>query len=174
MQCEVCGHRIEGKPYRAIIEGAKMTVCEECAKLGSASWKELPPPRRIVKKKVEPTLRIPLKKSQPELTQTLELVGDFSLRVRKAREKLGLSHEDLGKKIGEKVSVLRKIESGKMVPDHRLANKLEHELKIDLLVPLSEPKITSVSLSTPREATLGDVAQIKRKKVEESEERKPS
>jgi len=176
MQCEVCGHRIEGKPYRAIIEGAKMTVCEECAKLGSASWEELPLVQRTVKKKVKPTLRIPLKKSQPELelTQTLELASDFSLRVRKAREKLGLSHEDLGKKIGEKVSVLRKIESGKMVPDHRLANKLEHELKIDLLVPLSEPKIKSVSLSMPREATLGDVAQIKRKKVEESEERKPS
>jgi len=175
MQCEVCGHRIEGKPYRAIIEGAKMTVCEECAKLGSVSW-EAPPVQRTVKKKVKPTLRIPLKRTQPELepTQTLELIGDFSLHVRKAREKLGLSHEDLGKNIGEKVSVLRKIESGKMVPDHRLANKLEHELKINLLVPLSEPKITSVSLPAHREATLGDIAQIKRKKVEESEERKPS
>jgi putative transcription factor len=177
MQCEVCGHRIEGKPYRAIIEGAKMTVCEECAKLGSVSW-EAPQVQRTVKKKAKPALRVPPKRTQPELepelTQTLELVDDFSLRVGRAREKLGLSHEDLGKKIGEKVSVLRKIESGKMVPDHRLANKLEHELKIDLLVPISEPKIKPVSLSMPREATLGDVAQIKGKKSEEGEGRKPS
>jgi putative transcription factor len=175
MQCDVCGHSIERKPYRAIIEGAKMTVCEECAKLGSVSW-EAPHVQRTVMKKVASPLRIPLKKSKPDLepTQTLELIGNLSLRLRKAREKLGLSHEDLGRKIGERISVLRKIESGKMVPDNKLASKLEHELKIKLLVPLSEPKIKSVSLSTPREATLGDIAQIKRKKVEESEERKPS
>ncbi len=175
MQCEVCGHRIEGKPYRAIIEGAKMTVCEECAELGSVSW-EAPQVKRTVKKKAKLTLKILPKRMPPELglTQTLELADDFSLRVRRAREKLGLSHEDLGKKIGEKVSVIRKVESGKMVPDNRLANKLEHELKIELLVPPSEPKIKSASLPAPHKAALGDVVQIKGKKMEESEGRKPS
>jgi putative transcription factor len=171
MQCDVCGHVIQGKPYRAIIEGAKMTVCEECAKLGSVSW-EVPQVQRTAKKKVVLPLKIPLKKPDLEPAQTLDLIGDLSLRLRKAREKLGLSHEDLGRKIGERISVLRKIESGKMVPDNKLASKLEHELKIKLLVPLSEPKVKSLSLSAPHEATLGDIAQIKRKKLEESEERK--
>lgn len=114
------------------------------------------------------------KAPQPVLTQTLELVDDFNLRVRQAREKLGLSHEDLGRKIGERVSVLRKIESKKMFPDDKLAQKLEHALKVKLLAPLQEPKVPSAGLSLPREATLGDVVRLRKKKTEENEERGPS
>jgi putative transcription factor len=84
-----------------------------------------------------------------------------------------LSHEDLGRKIGEKVSVLRKIESGKMTPDHRLAEKLQHALKIKLLVPPSEPKVPLTALPQPREVTLGEVVLLK-KKTGVNEERKPS
>lgn len=176
MQCEVCGHRIEGKPYKAVIEGAKMVVCGRCVGLASTSW-ELPPPtskpqlraRRAIS--LPPTLQV--KRQPPELNQTLELVDDFSLQVRRARRKLGLSHEDLGRKIGEKVSVLRKVESGKMPPDNSLANKLEHALKIKLLIPPSEPKLPSVGPPPPREATLGDIVKLKRKK-EVDTERGPS
>jgi putative transcription factor len=84
---------------------------------------------------------------------------------------MGLSHKYLGKKIGEKVSVLRKIESGKMTPDHKLAAKLEHTLRVKLLVPLSEPKTPSARLSTLSEVTLGDVVSVKKKKTEVTEER---
>ena len=150
-----------------------MVVCGDCARLGSILW-EAPTPQRKVKRAVRLPSKIPIKKRQPVLAQTLELVDDFNLRVRRAREGLGLSHEDLGRRIGEKVSVLRKIESGKMVPNHGLANKLEHALRTKLLVPLSEPKVPSVSLSLPREATLGDVVRLKRKKTEVNEEREPS
>ncbi|NIW12437.1 MAG: TIGR00270 family protein [Candidatus Thorarchaeota archaeon] len=173
MRCEVCGRRIVGKPYRATIEGAKMIVCGNCVKLSSTSW-ELPPPRRV-KRLVKPSSPKIMRKRQPqEPTQELELVGDFSSRVRQGREKLGLSHEDLGRKIGEKVSVLRKIESGKMTPDHKLASKLEHTLRVKLLVPLSEPKVPSTRLSQPREVTLEEVAHVKKRKTEATEEREQS
>jgi len=174
VNCEVCGRQIMGKPYRAVIEGAKMVVCGNCAKLGSAYWEEKP--QRRVKRIAKPLPRISVsrKKQPPALTEALELVDDFSLRIRRAREGKGLSHEDLGKKIGEKVSVLRKIESGKMTPDHMLAEKLQHALRIKLLVPPTEPKVPSGALSHPREATLGDVARLKKRKTEETEERKPS
>jgi putative transcription factor len=112
----------------------------------------------------------PKKRQAPKLAEEVELVKDFSSRVRQGREKMELSHEDLGKKIGEKVSVLRKIESGKMAPDHKLAAKLEHTLKIKLLVPLSEPKTSSTRLSTLRKVTLGDVVSVKKKKTEVTEE----
>jgi len=107
------------------------------------------------------------------ITEALELVDDFGSRVRQGREKLGLTHEDLGRRIGEKVSVLRKIESGKMVPDHGLANKLGHALQVKLLVPTSEPKVPSVGLPPPREVTLGERVHLKKKKTEVAE-RKPS
>ncbi len=152
-----------------------MTVCEDCASFGSVTWEAPQPAKRAVKRAVRLPLRVPMKKApQPVLTQTLELVDDFNLRVRQAREKLGLSHEDLGRKIGERVSVLRKIESKKMFPDDKLAQKLEHALKVKLLAPLQEPKVPSAGLSLPREATLGDVVRLRKKKTEENEERGPS
>ena len=166
MQCEVCGRQIFGAPIRAIIEGAEMTVCSECAKLGSGYWE--PKLQRRAKKSIkrQPTISFSKRKQRPTVTETLELVGDFGQRVRQAREGLGLSHEDLGRKISEKVSVLRKIESGKMVPDLVLAEKLEHALKITLRVPASEPNVQPVLPSKPRGTTLGDLIQFKVKEKE--------
>ena len=53
-------------------------------------------------------------------------------KIKVAREKLALTHEELGKKINEKASVLRNLEAGKMAPNNQLASKLEHMLKIKL------------------------------------------
>jgi putative transcription factor len=86
--------------------------------------------------------------------------------VRQARREREMSHEDLGRKIREKVSVLRKIESGKMVPDLALAEKLEHTLKITLRVPADEPKVQPALSSKPSGATLGDIIQFKMKEKE--------
>lgn len=143
-----------------------MTVCSECAKLGSGYWE--PKPQRRAKKSIkrQPTISFSKRKQRPTVTETLELVGDFGQRVRQAREGLGLSHEDLGRKIRERVSVIRKIESGKMVPDLVLAEKLEHALKIKLRVPASEPNVQPVSSSKPRGTTLGDLIQFKVKEKE--------
>ena len=173
MRCEVCGRRIRGIPYRAMIEGAKLTVCSECVKLGSIFWEAKSEPRlkKIAKRLPQPMLAA---KKPVKLQEPLELVEDYSSRVRQAREKLGLSQEDLGRKLNEKVSVLRKVESGKMTPDHRLAEKLEHALKIKLLVPFSEPKVSPKVLSRPPEVTLGDIINVKKEKTEASEERKQS
>ena len=143
-----------------------MTVCSECAKLGSGYWE--PKPQRRAKKSIkrQPTISFSKRKQRPTVTETLELVGDFGQRVRQAREGLGLSHEDLGRKIRERVSVIRKIESGKMIPDLVLAEKLEHALKIKLRVPASEPNVQPVLSSKPRGTTLGALIQFKVKEKE--------
>jgi len=172
VRCEVCGRKIFGKPHKAVIEGAKLMVCGECVNLGSIYWEARAPQRRG--KVIKPPPRISKGKPPPTITEDLELVDDFGPWVRQGREKLGLSHEDLGRRIGEKVSVLRKIESGKMVPNHILANKLEHALQVKLLVPISEPKVSSVGLPPPREVTLGERVHLKQKKTEVAEERKQS
>jgi len=77
-----------------------------------------------------------------------------------------MSHEDLGKKTRERVSVLRKIELDKMVPDLSLAEKLEHTLKIKLRVLTSEPEAQLNQSSRPHGTTLGDLIQFKVKKGE--------
>jgi putative transcription factor len=174
-RCEVCGRIIRGKSFKAVIEGAKMIVCRDCAKLGSVHW-EAQPVRRMKRtgKTVKPVKLLIKKPTTPSLVETLEVVEDFGPRIRRARRELELSHDDLGRKIGERVSVLRKIESGKMTPDHALAEKLGHALKIKLLVPPSEPKAPSTVLSSRREITLGEVIHLKKKKTEATKERKPS
>ena len=114
------------------------------------------------------------KASAPPLSEDLELVENFGPRIREARREAELSHEDLGRKIRERVSVLRKIETGKMTPDHLLAQKLEHTFKIKLLVPPSEPKASPGLLSKPRSVTLGEIVRLKKGKAEEAEKREPS
>ncbi|MDH5753997.1 MAG: multiprotein bridging factor aMBF1 [Candidatus Bathyarchaeota archaeon] len=172
MRCEVCGRKIHGKPYRVIIEGAKLTVCSTCAKHGTIIWEEAKP--KTVTPKLRVTRPAPLKiqsKKPPQIAveSTLELVEDFDVKIRLAREKLGLSHEELGKKISEKVSVLKKIETGKMTPDNKLAAKLEHALTVKLLVPVPEGKVAQTKIPEPssRKLTLGDLIQLSKKKMEE-------
>jgi len=165
MQCEVCGREIFGKPLKAVIEGARMTVCRNCAELGTVYSEATSLPtshKRNIAKYPAPSFS--MKKHPIKVTETLELIDSFSPKIRQAREKFGLSHEDLGRKIGEKVSVLRKIETGKMTPNHRLAEKLEHTLRIKLLVPPSEPKLPPSTLPKPPEITLGKIVHLRKEK----------
>jgi putative transcription factor len=170
LRCEVCGRKIIGQPFKAVIEGAKMLVCVECSKLGSVYWESRTEPRlkKISRRLPQPALA---PRKQPPITviESVELIDNFGGKVRQAREKLGMSHEDLGKKISEKVSLLRKIEIGKMTPDNLLVEKLQHALKIKLLVPLSEPKVPSKVLASSHLSapTLGDIAQVKNEKEKE-------
>lgn len=167
MRCEVCGRGIIGKPRKAVIEGAKMIVCGECAKLGS-TYLEVPPKPRL-KSRTKPQPKLYVKRPPHTNLEGLELVNDYHVRIRQAREKLGLSHKDLGRKIGEKVSVLRKVESSKMIPNHNLANKLERALKVKLLVSPSKLGSPDRILASPREITLGEIVQLKRKEPESEE-----
>ena len=173
MRCEVCGRRINGKPLKVIIEGAKLTACIECAKLGKPYHEEpkhsLTSPRRGT---VPKPLMIQTKKPQPPKVDTsLELVENFDMKIRQAREKLGLSHEELGKRINEKVSLLRKIETRKMTPDNRLATMLEHALKIKLIVPAKEEKVPQAKLAkgSGRDLTLGDLIHFDKKGSEKED-----
>jgi putative transcription factor len=75
------------------------------------------------------------------MVEELELKEDYHKVIKQAREKLGLSQEALGRKINEKPSVIKLLESGKLKPDNMLARKLEHFLKVQLLVPAVEEEL---------------------------------
>jgi len=169
LRCEVCGIRIRGEPKKVIIEGAKMLVCGKCSSLGSVYLQpetKLSRPSYIPAKKANPfPATIPLiKREAPNLHEEMELVENFGSVIREAREKLGLSHEELGRKIGEKVSLIKKVENQKMVPDQRVAVKLEHVLRVKLLVLAKESKTpvpVSISPSASSGLTLGEIAYLK-------------
>ncbi|MEM3653947.1 MAG: multiprotein-bridging factor 1 family protein, partial [Candidatus Bathyarchaeia archaeon] len=105
----------------------------------------------------------PLTKAQslPKDILEFEIVEDCARKIKNAREKAKIKQEELAKRINEKLSVIQKIEAGKMVPDLRLARILEHFLKIKLIVPKSEPVVPTNS-KIP-ELTFGDIVKIKSK-----------
>lgn len=183
MRCEVCGRKIRENPMRVIIEGAKLTVCAECSKHGKVSWEEQPKPKLdsvghfITAPEYVPIqgpIQIKKRVIRARVDTSQELIEDYADVIRHAREKLGLSHEELGKKINEKESFLRKIETGKTAPNELLISKLEHLMKIKLLVPVPEEKVTQTTArASSRDLTLGDLMPVTKKgKGEEQTQRK--
>jgi len=176
MRCEVCGRKIHSEPVRAVIEGARLTVCVECSKHGKVILREEVdvPQRPSVTKS---TMHLPVIMRKPPVAQvqiSQEVIEDYAAKIRGAREKLGLSHEDLGKKINEKASLLRHIETGKVAPNNHLAGKLEHVLKIKLMVPIADEKVTTIPAKAATEGlTLGDLIEMD-KNGEDSSTRKQS
>jgi putative transcription factor len=152
---------------RVVIEGAKLTVCTECSKHGKTTWEEparpTPAPLRQTAMSIGPPMHNAIQIKKKVITARVdtskEIIEDYADVIRQARECLGLSHEDLGKKINERESLLRKIETGKMSPNEQLISKLEHTLKIKLLVPMAEEKVALPKTSS-RELTLGDVMKL--------------
>jgi putative transcription factor len=110
------------------IDGAVLQVCPNCAKRGA--------PVAAVPKARMPfaSFASPSKEPSPEL----EVDPDYPSIVKHAREKLGLTHEQLGRMINVKPSVISHIETGKMKPDLPLARMLMHQLKVNLLVASSD------------------------------------
>jgi putative transcription factor len=181
LRCEVCGRKIHSDPVKALIEGAKLTVCIECSKHGRVLVREevgvgIPnaPARSSPTKS---NIHIPTIQKKPPIAQvqiTTELVDGYANKIRVAREKLAISHEDLGKKINEKASLLKHIETGKVAPNNQLATKLEHALKIKLMVPISDEKVATLPKGTNEGLTLGDLIEINKDDEETSTERKRS
>lgn len=138
--CEVCGSPLRASPNRVEIDGAIMVVCNNCARLGKqvgpAVVTTAPVPVRMRMGPAQGAMRTTAapRPAEPEY----EVDPEYHLLIRQAREKMGLSQEQLGKLLNEKPSVIKMVESKKLKPDGTLTRKLMHELKINLLVSLSE------------------------------------
>jgi putative transcription factor len=91
--------------------------------------------------RVRPVMTRPVIKGG-SVESVLEVDPEYSLIVRQAREKLGLTQEVLGRAINVKPSVISHIETKKMKPDLILARTLMHYLKVELLVPSSDLEST--------------------------------
>jgi putative transcription factor len=88
------------------------------------------------------------------------VVSDCSVKVKRAREEMGLTQEVLAKLTGEKVSVIRRIEAGKLKPTLDLAKRLERVLKVSLVEEVEVAK-GSEQLKLKADLTLGDVVVVR-------------
>lgn len=156
MRCEICGKKLVEEPLKTKIDGSIMVTCKECSKFGKIQ-REPPKPKRPGAPRGSATWRVQRPKEPAE--EVVENVNDI---VREAREKKGWSREELGEKIYEKASVVTRIESGKMVPDLKLARKIEKLMNVVLIEKNDDVSADEMSHSKIRGATIGDIARIKK------------
>jgi len=141
MLCEMCGNEVESTS-RIRIERSVLQLCPSCAKFGTP----VDPPPAPAEAPPTPSRRTPAGASSRPVPRgrrleerdlyteigELELAPDWGHRVRKAREALTWTPEELGKRLNEKKSVVLKIETGELHPPDALVRKLEHLLKVRL------------------------------------------
>ena len=152
MQCNMCGK--EEILYTTLIEGVEINVCKECSKYGEVLRKV----KAIVSKKKK-------KKAEEEMPEieTLQLItDDYSEKIRKKREQMGMKQKEFAKLVSEKESVIHKLETGIFEPSMELARKLERILKIRLIDEYKEEhKKSKAELSEG--FTLGDMVKFRKK-----------
>ncbi len=157
MICELCGKDVP-RLHKVVIEGVIMNVCDDCAKFGKEikgnevpkDVKYLPP--EVVRERLE---RKKPRQRRDVLEEEEVLREDYPQLIRNAREKLGLTQDELAKRILEKKTVISKIERGEMRPDEKLIKKLEKALNIKL-----KEKVSGVYRTEEKKnvsLTLGDL-----------------
>ncbi|MHA1238453.1 MAG: multiprotein bridging factor aMBF1 [Candidatus Odinarchaeia archaeon] len=155
MSCEICGKE-GGKLYYVCVEGIKVRVCERCARFGTQINEE----KEKVRKPKVLSVKKPVKKIKEEPVYEYELVKDFPVKIKTAREQKKLKQDELAKLIKEKPSTIRRIEAGRLTPNEELIKKIEKALNIKLRAPMViGPEKTYTQ--NKKELTLGDIVKIK-------------
>jgi putative transcription factor len=142
--CEICGAPLRASPNRVEIDGAIMVVCDNHARLGKVVGPAFSPtparnrPGPLQGRAFRPLYQATQAPKPVDADADKEVDPDYNVLIRQAREKMGLSQEQLGKLLNEKPSLISMVESRKLKPDVALTRKFMHQLKINLLVSLSE------------------------------------
>jgi putative transcription factor len=114
-----------------IVDGTVFNVCIACSKHGKPY---VPGGQSLARRKKLVTAAARPQKKKIGFADETILAHDFAGRIREARMKMGLTHEQLGMKMNEKAQQLKKFETGSLKPDELLAKKLERVLGIKLYV----------------------------------------
>lgn len=147
-QCELCGSNSELS--KAVIEGALLSVCRRCMSFGNGVPVGSKP---VYKRKVNLAI--------PDVEETI--VQDYAQIIKFAREKDNLTQEFLAKAIGEKETVLQKIEAGHNEPSLSVAKKLENFFKITLIEQIELRSSEKTLELNDTSMTIGDLLKLAKK-----------
>jgi putative transcription factor len=160
MQCEICGSELRGRSFKITIDGSELDVCGKCSQYGTIAKKHTP-----VSRKVAPVARTPARTSRSKKTGfeglNEEFVDEYDQLIRDARQSRGWTQDELATKMKEKVSLIKKIERGEIIPEDSVRIKLERTLDIKLTERIGESDWSGERLN--KGTTLGDIVKIKRK-----------
>lgn len=131
--------------FRAKVEGTILEVCENCSKYGELIETK---PIRFVKAR---------RMSRMKEDETI-IIDNYGKRIIEARKKINLTRKEFAKKINEKESVIRRVESEEMEPDDKLTEKIERFLEIKLRGTYEGKPIEKKMRKG--ELTLGDIVEV--------------
>jgi putative transcription factor len=168
MQCEMCGETIRGAPKLVRVEGAELSVCSKCEKFGTEVQQvrrtDIRVPPKVTGAKPAPAGGKAQTWHKRDMFDFMEgdVVDDYAVKIRHAREAKGLSQKDLAMQLKEKEHLIRKIENSELIPEEDVRKKLEKALDIrliDSMVSDDEKKVPSRMAPT-----LGDLTIIRKAK----------
>jgi len=151
VECAICGKKTN-KLFKAMIEGSVQEVCESCLKYGQKIEESLIRESPIIKKSIF------LNTKEPDLEEDIFLIENYGRIIQEKRKNMGLDRKEFAKKINEKESIIRRIESEEMKPDKSLLYKLEKFLNINLQEKYEKRKFTPKKIKG--ELTIGDIIEI--------------
>jgi putative transcription factor len=155
----MCGK--ETDLVRASVEGAEMNVCADCARFGKVL--EMRGDKLGHSSSFPGIRKVRSLPRRPEVLQAI--VPDYAMKIRQAREKMGLTQEEFAKKLGEKQSIMQKMESGAFRPSIKTARKLERLLRIRIVEDLEDGNVplSEASGSSSASLTIGDFIKVKKR-----------
>jgi len=159
--CEMCGRELDQREAKkAMVEGSLLILCPSCyQRLSKHSVVKEAPDKTTQKKEKARAKQAPVRPPSRK-AEEYEVVEDYAVRVKSAREKLGWSQEVLAQKVGESVNTIKRIESSKLKPSIELAKKLEKILGVKLLEPIVEEIGEAHTMSRGEYLTIGDLINI--------------
>ena len=158
MECETCG--APDAQYEAIIEGARLHVCQNCARMGKVVKAPVAPSRARGSESGRGNIAPLQRSAEPEL------VDNYGEIIASARLKMRLPLAVVAELLSEKESFLDRIEHYKAKPTPELAKRIEKALGVILFEETGasgegggggKPKFGGPT-------TLGDILEIEMKK----------
>lgn len=174
VQCEMCGAETPS-PKTVKIEGAELQVCGDCAEFGT-EVQDSGTSSTSTKYSTSGSGSSGSSTTSPSggssggssggrrrdlFDEMEELAEDYDVRIRQARENRDLTQEDLANQINEKVSLIRKLEHGDMLPSDEVQSKLESHLDISLTAAREDGDENWDSGGDDSGLTLGDMVERK-------------
>jgi len=141
--CEICGSEIRDDVYFIRVDASELKVCKSCARHGTLVRRVrvervLEEGRKLKSASVASAVSSAVVRRRPRIYDEMERVleeeaeipEDFGRLVKSARERLGWKQAELARRINEKQSVIRKIETGEIIPTKELREKLKRALNL--------------------------------------------
>ncbi|KPN31267.1 transcription factor [Halolamina pelagica] len=169
-QCEMCGAE-KSSLTTTKVEGAELELCDDCKDFGtevktesssttSTKYSTSSSGGSSSSSSSGGTSTGGSSRRRDMFDQMDEIAGDYDEQIRSAREREGLSREDLAKELNEKASLISKLERGDILPSDDVRGKLEKRLGVSLSEG-SDDDTTDWETDSSMTQTLGDVVERK-------------